>query len=399
MRPYTPTWRAATYTLLATFALAAWAGASAEDSPVDIRAVSGAAAAESCTALWDGIGVDVVHDGWLSVATGAPDPSAFALSASCPYDTAEPDKTSLTLPPVEQLPWVAVVDGTPVLVGNFVSALGLVSLVNDVQIGSTIEIAFYCDTTDLVTPVPTETPPPAPTPAATPTLTPTETATPTPTETPTPTPTETPTPTPTETPTPTPTETPTPTPTETPTPTPTETPTPTPTETPTPIPTETPTPTPTETPTPIPTQTPTPTPTETPRAAVTETSEPMPPQPPLATGTSSLVPSLTLAKGPLTNLTLALAPTRTVSAPPALANERPVPILASMPLAAPTTLAVYGSQSTEGDAVVATPSTASVASVIAITLAGLVLIGAAASVLLWRFRRARVTTARRTGER
>ena len=149
MWPHTATWRAATYGLLAIFALAAWAGASAEDSPVDVVAVSGAVASSSCTARWDGISVDVVQDSWLSVATGTPDPdpSVFALSASCAYDTAEPDKTPLTLPPVGELPWVAVVDGTPVLVGNFDSALGLVSLVTDVRIGSTIEIAFYFDAT------------------------------------------------------------------------------------------------------------------------------------------------------------------------------------------------------------------------------------------------------------
>ena len=63
-------------------------------------------------------------------------------------------------------------------------------------------------------------------------------------------------------------------------------------------------------------------------------------------------------------------------------------IPASMPLSAATAPAVDGSQRTVGDAVVATPKSTSVASRIALALAGLALVGAAASVLLWRFKRA-----------
>ena len=188
----------------------------------------------------------------------------------------------------------------------------------------------------------------------------------------------TPLPTPTETPTPTRTEKPTPTPTETPLPTPTETPTPTRTEKPTPTPTETPLPTPTDTPLPIPTATP------------TATQLPVL-QPAAATGTSRPTPPLIPAKPAVTNLTLALAPTRPLSPPPAPANQRPVPILASMPLAAPTTLAVDDGQGTASDVVAtADPSATPVAPRIALTLAGLALVGAAASVLLWRLKRAQI---------
>ena len=309
MRPHTSTRRAATYGLLAIFALAAWAGASAEDSPVDAGAISGAVAANNCTALWIGIRVDVAHDSWLSVATGAPDPSTFSLSPGCIYDIADPANTPLILPPAEQPPWMAIVDGLPVPVGNLDPPAGRISLVFSIQAGSEVQVDFYFDATNVVTPTPTETP------------------------------------------------------------------TPTPTQTPTPTPTQTPTPTPTETPTLTPTETPTPTPTET---------------LPAATGTAPLAPPLVPTKPPLTILTLALAPTRTVSSPPTPAREGPTPIPASMALAAPTTLAGDGGQRTASDAVVATPASSAtpVARRIALTLAGLALVGAAASVLLWRSRRA-----------
>jgi hypothetical protein len=107
-------------------------------------------------------------------------------------------------------------------------------------------------------------------------------------------------------------------------------------------------------------------------------------------GTSPPPPPPIPARPPPTVLTLALAPARTVSPPPAPANEGPAAILASMPLAAPTALSVDGGQRTAGDVVVAPPgsSATSVASRIALALAGLALVGAAASVLLWRFKRA-----------
>ncbi len=57
MRYHTSAWRAVTFAPFAIFALAAWAGASAEDLPVDVEAVSRAVAASSCTAVWDGISV------------------------------------------------------------------------------------------------------------------------------------------------------------------------------------------------------------------------------------------------------------------------------------------------------------------------------------------------------
>ncbi len=66
-----------------------------------------------------------------------------------------------------------------------------------------------------------------------------------------------------------------------------------------------------------------------------------------------------------------------------------MPVLASIPLAAPTTLSLDGGQRTAGDVVDATPdsSATSAALRIAPALAGLALVGAAASVLLWRFKR------------
>ncbi|MCH8187076.1 MAG: hypothetical protein IH862_13375 [Chloroflexi bacterium] len=67
-----------------------------------------------------------------------------------------------------------------------------------------------------------------------------------------------------------------------------------------------------------------------------------------------------------------------------------MPVLASLPLAAPTTLAVDDGQGNAGDMVVATPasSATSLARGIGLALAGLALVAAAAAVLIWRFKRA-----------
>ena len=66
-----------------------------------------------CTATWSDVGLEALPHAWWSLATGAPDPSTFSLNAGCIYDTADPVNTPLILPPAEESPWMAIVDGLP----------------------------------------------------------------------------------------------------------------------------------------------------------------------------------------------------------------------------------------------------------------------------------------------
>ena len=127
-------------------------------------------AVASCTATWTDVGLEAIPNAWWSLATGAPDPSTFSLNPGCIYDTADPANTPLILPPAEEPPWMAIVNGLPVPVGNLDPAAGRISLVFGIEAGSRVQVDFYFDATNVVMPTPTATPTPTPTASPTPTL-------------------------------------------------------------------------------------------------------------------------------------------------------------------------------------------------------------------------------------
>ena len=85
---------------------------------------------------------------WWSVATGAPHPTAYALSAGSIYDTTSPSNTPLILPPKDELPWVGLVNGVPTLVTDFIPATGEFKLLNAVNASSTLRVDFGFDVVD-----------------------------------------------------------------------------------------------------------------------------------------------------------------------------------------------------------------------------------------------------------
>ena len=87
-------------------------------------------AVASCTATWTDVGLEAIPNAWWSLATGAPDPSTFSLNPGCIYDTADPANTPLILPPAEEPPWMAIVNGLPVPVCNLDPAAGRTSPIN-----------------------------------------------------------------------------------------------------------------------------------------------------------------------------------------------------------------------------------------------------------------------------
>ena len=94
---------------------------------------------------WTAIETAAPAGTWWSFATGAPDPAAFALSAGAGYDSAEPANTPLST----GAPWTVRVDGIDVLVANISASTGSVTLLTDVEPGSTVEIRFDFDVLDI----------------------------------------------------------------------------------------------------------------------------------------------------------------------------------------------------------------------------------------------------------
>ena len=107
------------------------------------------ATAGTGTGIWTGLEIEAPAGTWWSFATGEPDPAIYVLSADKPYDSGDPASTPLVIPGVL---WTATVDGIDTPVTNFSASTGRVTLLTDVEPGSTVEIDFAFDIVDLYSP-------------------------------------------------------------------------------------------------------------------------------------------------------------------------------------------------------------------------------------------------------
>jgi hypothetical protein len=106
------------------------------------------ATSNTCTGIWANINTLVEAGAEWGLATGEPHPDAFALSSGCSYDTASPGSTPLALPPAQQLPWEALVDGVGNIIAAFDASTGQATLLNHADAGDEVEIDFYFDVVD-----------------------------------------------------------------------------------------------------------------------------------------------------------------------------------------------------------------------------------------------------------
>ena len=117
------------------------------------------AATVQCTATWTNIaapsGSPVPVDTWWNLATGAPQPGIYTLSAGCPYDRATPANTPLVWPPAME----ARLNGTETAVTDFRASTGEFKLITRVDVdGTTLEVDFSFEVTSTPTPTPTVAP-------------------------------------------------------------------------------------------------------------------------------------------------------------------------------------------------------------------------------------------------
>ena len=96
----------------------------------------------SGTATWTSIPEAVSQSAWWNLATGSPHSSVHSLTGS--FDTGDPSSTPLAFDPLP----TASVNGVATLVDNLNPVSGAVSLLNDVDAGSTLVVSFSFDRVD-----------------------------------------------------------------------------------------------------------------------------------------------------------------------------------------------------------------------------------------------------------
>lgn len=98
---------------------------------------------DTCTATWTDVAADITESELWNVAAGTPPAAAFSLNSGCGYNVTTPSETRLSIPPANQLPWLAQVDGAQVRVDRIISRNGDISLDSDVERGSNVQIRFF----------------------------------------------------------------------------------------------------------------------------------------------------------------------------------------------------------------------------------------------------------------